>query len=233
MTATGPTTRDVLRAIPLFAALEEHDLRSLVTIATRRTFPPDRDVVREGDTNADLYAVVTGMLRVSVRAQDGRSCALHLLGPGGFFGEISVVDGRARSANVTTLKSSELIVVPRDELLALIDRSPRLAMNLLTAMASLVRRLTTHVQELTAVPVSTRVARKLVEIGDHFGTPINANQLALPPAMSQQDLAEHVQATRESVNKCLAGWMKQGIVQRTKTQLVISDRARLRELARG
>lgn len=228
--ATGATPRELLQRIWLFSELAGSELDELSCAVHTRSVAEGCAIVRQGDTDADLYAIVQGLVRVSVCASDGREFALQLLGPGQVFGELALVDGLARSATVTAVRRTELLRVSRAELLALLERRPPLALKLMVALAAQVRRLTMRSEELSALPVSARMARRLLEIADLCGTRLSSNSVALPIALSQQDLAEHVQATRESVNKCLAGWMRDGIVQRTHSQLVICDRERLTKL---
>jgi CRP/FNR family transcriptional regulator/CRP/FNR family cyclic AMP-dependent transcriptional regulator len=227
MTRTRSAAREFLAKISLFSELDDELLDLLAGVARWRKFARYATVVRQGDTDGDLYVVASGLLRISVRTSEGKEFALGLLGSPEVFGEIALVDGAARSATVSAQKPSELLVLPRSEAMECIQRVPQLAFKLLVAMATHVRRLTRRVEELGALPVSARTARRLVEIAELYGTRLGPNRVALPLDLSQQDLAEHVLATRESVNKCLGGWMRAGIVQRTHSQIVIDDLARL------
>ncbi|MET0341105.1 MAG: Crp/Fnr family transcriptional regulator [Polyangiales bacterium] len=223
--------REFLSKVSLFSELDDELLDLLAGVARFRKFARYATVVRQGDTDGDLYVVASGLLRISVRSSEGKEFALGLLGSPEVFGEIALIDGSARSATVSAQKPSELMVVPRSEAMECVQRVPELAFKLMVAMAAHVRRLTRRVEELGALPVSARTARRLVEIAELYGTKLGPNRVALPLDLSQQDLAEHVHATRESVNKCLGGWMREGIVQRTHSQIVIDDLARLSVLS--
>jgi CRP-like cAMP-binding protein len=77
------------------------------------------------------------------------------------------------------------------------------------------------------------LAKWLGDLADNHGTPLGTGQVALSVKLSQQELGDMVQATRESVNKCLREWTKEGIIQQNGRQLIIEDRQRLRDLASG
>lgn len=225
--ASEQTLPALLGSIWLFSDLTDAELTELARVTQRRKLAEDAVVVRQGETDGDLYVVVDGLLRVSVHARDERQLALNLLRRGDVCGELSLLDGRARSATITAVQPSDLLVIHRADFLELVARAPAMTMRLLQSMAAHVRRLTERVEDLSALPVRTRLAKKLLELADICGTQLTGNQVALPPSLSQQELADHIQATRESVNKCLTGWVREGIVYRTHSQIVINDRSRL------
>lgn len=112
----------------------------------------------------------------------------------------------------------------------MVQRVPTLGLKLLRSMAGHVRRLTERIEDRSELPVRVRLAKKLLEPADICGTCLDPNRIALPLSLSQQDLADHVQATPESVNKSLAGFIRDDIVYRNNSQIVINDRARLAKL---
>jgi CRP/FNR family cyclic AMP-dependent transcriptional regulator len=230
VTTTPASRRELTARIELFAGLDAHAQSRLADIAVRRTLAADTAVVRQGESDEHFYAIADGLLQVSVQAVGDREIVLGLLGRGAVFGELNLFDGKTRSANVTTLRRSELLVFRREDYLRVLLECPEVALSMLRAMAMLVRKLTIRAEELSALPVPARLAKKLLEIAEICGVMVNDNQVALPPALSQQQLANHVQATRESVNKSLSVWIKDGVLQRTNSQLVILDRARLQLL---
>ena len=226
------SSKSLLGDFWLFSELGERELDELARVTVRRTYAAEAVVVEQGDASGDLYAVVDGLLRVSVRTQDDRAIGLNLLHKGDVCGELSLLDGRARSATITAIQPSDLLVVRRAEFLDAMRRVPALGLKLLPSMAGHVRRLTERLEDLASLPIRVRLAKKLLEIADICGTVIDANRVALPSSLSQQDLADHIQATRESVNKCLSAWARSQIVYRTSSQLVINDRAELARLGR-
>lgn len=226
-----PKVRALLELFPLFSGADRESLDALAAIAVRKTWDAKELVVRQGDTDDSLYGVVEGLLQVTVQGSDGREIVLSLLGEGHIFGDLALFDHVARSASVSTLKRSQLLVFPAPLLLETLRSHPEISLRMLQRMAGLVRRLTTRVEELTTLPIQVRLARKLLEIGELCGTLLSTNQLALPPSLSQQHLASHVQATRESINKTLGVWKEDGLIERSSTQLVIRDRKALAALA--
>jgi CRP/FNR family transcriptional regulator, cyclic AMP receptor protein len=215
---------ELLAKVWLFSELGRSELEALSRRGSCRRWDAGAIVVRQGDADRDLYVVADGLLQASVRAADGREIVLNLLRGSDVFGEVTLFDGLVRSATVTTLKRSELFILPREELLHTIRQSPDIALKLLSSMAGLVRKLTVRSEDLSVLSVHARLCKKLLEIAEICGTPIAPNQVALPASLSQQDLANHVQATRESVNKSIARLIRVNILHRTHTQILILDK---------
>jgi CRP/FNR family transcriptional regulator, cyclic AMP receptor protein len=224
---------EVLRAFEPFADASDEALALLARISVRRKFAADVTVVRQGDGDNTFYGVVDGLLQATVQGGDGREIVLGMIRQGHMFGDVALFDPAPRSATVSTLRRSELISFPADALLKALRKHPDICLKMMGALARRVRRLTEHVEELSVLPIQERLARKLLELCDVCGVAIGPHQIALPPGLSQQDLANHVQATRESVNKSLSGWIREGIVRRSSTQLIICKRSELEALAKG
>jgi len=229
----SPQIETLLREVGLFSGVDERTLHLLANIAFRRSLAAGSVAVRQGDTDAALFAVTDGLLQASVQASDGREIVLSVMRKGDVFGELSLLDRKVRSATVTALRTTEVVVFPADKLVALMREEPELSLRMLVAVVDLVRRLTTRAEELSALAIPARLAKKLIELADLCGTSLGSGHTALPPTLSQQQLANHIQATRESVNKSLSAWMKEGILERSATQLVILNRARLATFAQG
>ena len=223
--------RALLSRVWLFTELAEPELDLVAQIAQRRRFPARRAIVRQGETDADLYVVLSGHLKVSACDLEGREIVMNLMQPGEVFGEIGLLDGAGRSATVTSLEACELLVIRRADFLHLLRRSPSIASTLLTVLAKRVRRLTDQAQDSAFLDVKSRLAKRLVDLADQFGVPLGPRQIALRVRLSQQELGDMVQATRETVNKCLREWAREGIIERNGRQLVIRDRERLKMLA--
>ena len=231
MTPNDPV-REQLSRMWLFSELNEAQIGLLTQITQRRRFEAKKVIVRQGDPEADLYCVLRGHLKVTACDSHGHEIVVNLMQSGDVFGEIAFFDGQARSATVTSLDAGELLVIRRADFLLLLQKAPVIATTMLPALARLVRRLTERAEDSAFLDVRARLAKALGDLADRVGTPLSSQQVALRVRLSQQELGDMVQATRESVNKCLREWEREGIIQRNGRQIVIEDRARLRELSR-
>lgn len=219
-----------LAKMPFFATLEPGQIEDFARLATRRRVGEGALVVRQGELDSDLYVVVEGRLQVSTASYDGREIALRVLGPGALFGELALFDRRVRSATVTALEASLLIVFERADVLRALHEHPAIAIKFLEGMALRIRELTARVEQLTELPIAPRVARKLLEMGTEQGQWISGNHLLLPAFVSQTNLAKHVQTTRETINRCLRVFREQGLIQQASDRIEILDCAGLRRV---
>jgi CRP-like cAMP-binding protein len=159
---------------------------------------------------------------------------LGIMSAGEVFGEVALLDDGVRSASCTTIDPSELLVIRREQFLALLHGSPSIAVELLTVLARRLRRLSQRSEDAAFLDVPSRLARSLLDLARRFGerqrAPSSGIYIALK--LSQQELGDLVGATRESVNKHLSDWTRQGIVNLRDGRIVIADEDKVRHLAR-
>jgi CRP/FNR family cyclic AMP-dependent transcriptional regulator len=127
---------DLLYRIPLFANLDKHKIERVGELTEEVDVPAGKVLIRQGDAGGDLMVLVSGQVAIE---RDGTR--VTTLGPGDFFGEISLIDGRPRTATVTTETPSRVLVVSHREFHALMDQIPEVAAQILQALADRVRKL--------------------------------------------------------------------------------------------
>lgn len=126
-----------LASIPLFKQLDSKTRRSLAERGTLRTYAPEQAIVRQGDNGTGFYVILAGRARIE-RSDDHGTHALGQIGPGEFFGELSLIEERPRSATVTALEETQCLIWPAWDFLPLVDRHPEVAVPI---MRELIRRL--------------------------------------------------------------------------------------------
>ncbi len=123
--------RDRVSDIPMFSGLSDRELRSLAQRAEQISLPAGTEVVTEGAAGVEFFVVMTGGAKVTKR---GRTVAK--LGPGDSFGELALLAGTPRRATVTTTEPTELMVLVRNHLVALLEDFPRMTRKMLIALAT-------------------------------------------------------------------------------------------------
>ena len=218
----------LLGGVPLFASLSEEALRAVEAVCRRRVFKRGETLFYEEDPGNALYIVQTGQVKIVRLAPDGEERILHLEGPGECLGELSLIDGAPRSAKAVALDRVEALVLYREEFLALLDQHPAVARAVMSGLAGMVRRLSEQVQDLTALDVPGRIAKKLLELAESHGqsTPEGV-QIALK--LSQQELAAMIGATRVAVNQALSWFRSQGILSTDRQGITLLKPEKLRQ----
>ena len=155
-----------LRSVPLFASLDSTATARLGQYLTIHDYPRSASIVRSGDPGDAMYLIDLGKVRTSITDADGNVVTLAELGPGEFFGEMSMIDGRERSANATVLQDARLAKLTRDDFLSFMRSDPRIALELLTALTQRLRRTDDLLRHRVSRNVNEEAAARLT-VGDH------------------------------------------------------------------
>lgn len=228
-----PVARDALAACRLFAGLDERTLDLLTAALRSRRYRRDEVIFHAEDPGDSLYVVATGSVKITVSADDGAEPAiLTTVGPGGFFGELALLDGAPRSATAIAMDPVETLVLRREAFDRLVDSEPGLRRALLAALAGEIRRLTAQVEDLHFLDLPGRLARHLLRSIDGEEARLASTEARLPWPYTQGELAGMIGGSRQSVNRLLADFVAQGLLRFEGDDLVIPDPHRLAAAAR-
>jgi CRP/FNR family cyclic AMP-dependent transcriptional regulator len=164
-----------LRSVPLFSSLDSKATAELGEYLTLHDYPPAATIFRSGDPGDAMYLIDVGKVRISITDADGALVTLAELGPGDFFGEMSMLDGQGRSATATAMENARLAKLTRDDFLLFMRSDPRVTLELLTALTARLRRtddLLRHrvsrnlnQEEEARLTIADRLADKIAEFG--------------------------------------------------------------------
>ena len=176
----------------------------------------------KGEPGNQLYGVLSGRLRVSAASKDGKEMVIGFQDPGDVIGEIALLDQNPRSATISAVEPTELLTLDRRELLPFLQRHPKVAIHLAQVLAAKLRRLTEITEDAMFLTLPTRLAKKLMGLAKAYGKPAgDGGQLQLK--LQQQELADMVGTSRESVNKQLRTWVGEGLVAVERGKVTIVD----------
>ncbi|MBV9485951.1 MAG: Crp/Fnr family transcriptional regulator [Frankiaceae bacterium] len=221
----------VLAQAPLFAALDADSAATLEATLTTRTLARGHVVFREGDDGDRLFIVLEGKVKISRAAADGRENLLAVLGGGEMFGELSLFDPGPRTATVTTVTEAVLASLDHDDLRPLLTERPGVAVQLLMALAQRLRRTNEAMADLVFTDVPGRVAKALLDLAEKFGVQ-EAEGLRVRHDLTQEELAQLVGASRETVNKALSEFAHRGWLRIEGRSVLLIDPERLARRAR-
>jgi CRP/FNR family cyclic AMP-dependent transcriptional regulator len=200
----------ILGATELFAELDIEILNRVGERALERRFRRGQLIFGEGDPGDSLFVVVDGLVKVFVTSDEGEEMVLITLRTGDTFGELALIDGRARSASAQAVEPTVALVVTRDVLLELMREHPALSESLLGSLGALVRRLTEQAADLVFLDLHGRVAKLLVHFAAERG---REEEAVLDLHLTQSDLAAMVGGSRQSVNQILRAFEKRGYIE--------------------
>jgi len=224
-------TNEVLSKAPLFEALDEEGAAALRSSITEVRLGRGQTLFSEGDEGDRLYVMLSGKVKLTRKSADGRENLLAVLGPGEMLGELSLFDPGPRTASAVAVTDAVLAGLGHDDLRPFIMRQPEVAVHLLKALATRLRRTNDVVADLVFTDVPGRVAKALLDLAERFGKQ-SEDGLHVHHDLTQEELAQFVGASRETVNKALAEFALRGWLRIEAKAVVLLDVERLRRRAR-
>ena len=216
---------------PLFAALDVESAAALRSSMVEVKARKGDVIFREGEPGDRLYVITSGKVTLGHGSNDGRETLIALLGPGDMFGELSLFDPGARTATATALTNATVLGLSREALRPLLISRPEVAEKLLQALAQRLRRTEGALADMIFIDVPGRVAKTLLELAQKFGI-VQDESLLVEHDMTQEELAQLVGASRETVNKALADFTVRGWVRVEQKSVAILDEDRLQQRAK-
>lgn len=213
----------------LFLDLPAETAAQFAALAGRRTLGDGELLYARGDAAQALYGLIRGRVRLSNVAADGREVLMTFFEPGDWIGELSLFDDQPRTHNATAFGEAEVFVLPREKLLAALDREPRLYRHFAARLARQLRLAMSWIDDAVFLPLSLRLAKRLLQLARVYGkqTP---QGLLLDLHLPQEDLGRMLGASRQSVSKELRQWEKKGWIALDYGRIVIRDPAAFKHL---
>src|SRR5215467_6384140 len=222
--------RRLLENCSLFRGLEIDERKAIINRARIRNVAAGERIFSIGAPGDYMAAVLTGEIRITVPSPNGRELLLAILKAGELFGEIALLDGKERTADATANTLGILAILDRHEVLSFLERNPASWSRIVKILCDRIRHTDVQLAEVALLRLPARLAQVILRMARN--DPNSAADKYFHVQLTQQDLADMVGATRESVNKCLNAWQRQGLIHIAGGQIVVTDRSRLESLIR-
>ena len=219
------TPQDLLRLHPFFSALSARDAQELSKHTRSRRVPAGHVLFQQGDAGDGLYGILAGRVAFTVDSVNGKGLILNVLGPGEFFGEIALLDGKGRTATAVARDACYLLFMARKEFMAFFGDRPEAMSRIIELLCARLRRSTEYIADTAFLDLSTRLAKQLVTLADDDGS---SREAAL--RISHAELAAMLGVSRERVSMQLAAWSDKGILDQGRGHLVVRDRQALQHV---
>lgn len=193
---------ELLARVGIFSSLSEEERRAVAALCRERFYHKNQSLFFEGDPGGMLHIVVSGRVKAVMLDEEGHELILSVMGPGEVLGEVTLIDGGPRSATVTAVDDTTTLTLGRPELLRLIRQNPGLADSLLVVVCSRLRRVSRLLWEVLFLDVEARLCNALLELGRKEGWR-EGGETRFVLAMSRQDLASMIGASREATTRAL------------------------------
>jgi CRP-like cAMP-binding protein len=216
---------DFLATVPLFSGLDRSELEKFAEVTREKSYPKGSVILFEDDPGDSLFVVREGRVKVVLIGEDGREVILGVLGVGEYFGELSLIDDRPRSAHVIAMEDSNLMVLRREDFRKRVESSPSVAWGLLTELSRRLRRADDKIGGLVLLDVPGRIARLLLDLASESGTN------AIEKTLTHQTIAQMIGASRETVSRAMKDFQDAGWITVERRRIALADRAALEQRA--
>jgi CRP-like cAMP-binding protein len=223
------SNNDFLQYVPIFSELKDDTLEQIAKIGIKKIFKKDSVVLLEHETGSALFVISNGKVKISRVSDDGKEVILAILGESDFFGEMAILDGLTRSANVTATEDSEIFIIQRNDFLELLKTHPEVAISLLKELTQRLRAADMKIKSLSLKDAEGKVATVLLQLADDLGR-IKQGAVEIEKLPFQHDLANMAGTSRETISRTLHSFAKKGLVEIEGSKLRIPDYERFKEM---
>ena len=213
---------DLLRSVSLFWDLSDKELGYISDKMISRTFDSGSYIFLEDSDGEQCFFVVEGSVKVTRLSKDGKEVILAMMGIGDFFGEMSLLDGRSRSANIISLEKTEVLTLNREDFLEVLQNYPNIAIQLIKEMALRLRKSDRHIVSLSLSDAEKRIALCIIRFADEKGT-IKNGKVNIKKIPIQQDIANMAGTSRETVSRAMKILEDESFISRDGKNLTILD----------
>ncbi len=221
-----------LKQCELFEQLSEAEADFLNAHALARTFPRGTVIYSPTQPGESVLVLASGRVKIKDITLGGRETILAFIEQGELFGELALLDGDTRQEYAETVEASEVLVIPRADILALMEKRPDLALSITKLIGLRRRRIESRLRNLLFLPSRERMAHILLELAEAHGDR-NGIRVEIRIPLSHQDIASLIGVTRETATLTLGQMQNEGLVEVTRRRVAIRDWPRLQAEACG
>ena len=213
---------ELLQSVSIFWDLNENDLGHIADKMVAKHFENGNYIFLEDSDGEQCFFVLEGSVKVTRLSKDGREVILAMLNEGDFFGEMSLLDGESRSANVIALEKTKVLTLDRNDFIEVVNDYPQIAVQLLKELARRLRKSDRQIASLSLSDAEKRIALCIIRFADEQGV-IQNGKVSIPKTPIQQDIANMAGTSRETVSRAMGLLEKEDLIERNGRELIILD----------
>ncbi len=215
----------------ILSALESTDQERLKSLFKPRSFRQNEVIFLKGDSGFGLYLIRSGKVKICVVDHQGIELIFTFLSKGDLLGDMAILDGKPRSATAIAVENTNTLYLDRREFLEFLKTSPRACIGIITMLCQRLRRLSTQLEEISFLDVSGRIARNLLEMVKNDPLDSLRREHSLTCAITQEELAKVIGASRVMVNKILNSFVDLGLISLARKRITILKADELNRIA--
>ncbi len=207
----------------LFSDLSSKDLNELARNLKEVSYPKDTPVFFEGEHGDTLFLIKKGLAKIYHTSRDGRTKTLSLIKQGNFFGEMSILTDKGRSASAATITACDFLVMGRTEFYNLVEKNPSIPFRIIHTLCERLTQANRQINALALGNSRARIADMILFLADQFG-----QKDVVQIKLIHQDMADIAGVSRETVTKLLGEFQDDGAIKHDLKEIVVVNREKLR-----
>jgi CRP-like cAMP-binding protein len=215
---------DFLKKVPIFGGLNQNEYATIHDLMKKKSFKRDDVIFSQEEMGDSLFIIVNGRIKVALYSETGKELILSILKSGDFFGEMSLLDGEPRSANIIAVEDSTLLILERKDFISYLEKSPSLSLKILKIMSKRLRITDEQIGSLALLDVYGRIARFLINVAKTDGKKVDEG-IIIEPKLTHQEIAGMVGTSRETVSRTLSDLQKKGLLIFKEKHILIKNEA--------
>jgi CRP-like cAMP-binding protein len=223
---------DLLKSCPLFAGLNEEDLKKIRAVALLKRVRKKEVIFSEGEEARGFYVTLSGKVKIYKISPDGKEQILHVISAPDSFAEASLFLEGIYPAFAEALSDSQLLFIPKKDFVHLIEENPKLSLNMIASLSHFLRRFASLIEELSLKEVSSRIAKYLIDLSMKAAREGGSSD-EFDLDLSKTQLASKLGTISETLSRTFAKMKTQKIIDVKKNRILILNRNALEELASG
>lgn len=220
--------KEFLKQVPIFSDLNEESLTLVANSGVLQSFKKDSVILSEEEAGNALFVIASGKVKIVRSDSDDKEVILAILNESDFFGEMALLDGFNRSANVIAMQDSKLFIIQRNEFLDLLRKFPDVSIALLQELSTRLRASSMKIKALSLKDAEGKVATVLLQLADDIGK-IKQGVVEIEKLPFQHELANMAGTSRETISRTLHSFAKKGLVELDGSKLRIIDYEKFQE----
>ena len=218
----GSDMLDFLSDVSIFNELSDKDLEPFTEYFSERTYPKNSMIILEEEYGDIVFFIKSGTVKITRVNEEGKEVILSLLGYGEFFGEMALLDGEARSANVLAQEKCTIVVVQKNDFMELLRTNHKISFSLMSELAKRLRKSDLQIEALSLSDAEHRIGVSLLNLAEDLGV-IRKGKVTIERLPFQQDIANMSGTSRETVSRVLKQFEERLMITKTGHRLVIPD----------
>jgi CRP-like cAMP-binding protein len=218
-----------LKYVPIFADLDSETLEKISKLGKMKNFYKESVIFLEQESGSAMFVIASGKVKVSRVSEDGREIILTILSESDFFGEMAILDGLSRSANVTAMEDTSLFIIQRSDFISLLYEHPEVSIALLLELTKRLRAADVKIKSLSLKDAEGKVATVILQLADDMGK-IKQGNVEIEKLPLQQDLANMAGTSRETISRTLHSFAKKNLIEMEGSKLRIIDYSKFKDL---